>query len=164
MICGEWPWSSFPASHSNMFLFSIISINQHAYKGFLAWLEHFVRVCFHQDPNVERTNKQTPPHKKQTIKQSYGRQTNKSSTEYSKVLSAFSLFSGKAISCSDFLCISLFFHKNVNTLSCDLYYGSKCVILSAPSITVNNSFSPKMSLTTFLNSADEIVLAKKQIN
>ena len=49
-----------------------------------------------------------------------------------------------------------FVHKNVNTLSWDLSYGSKCVILHVLSISTTNSISPKMSLTTFLHSHDDI--------
>ena len=45
-----------------------LSIGQHAYIGFLAWLEHFLQVWSHQDPSVSPhgatgwTNKQTKPH------------------------------------------------------------------------------------------------------
>ena len=86
----------------------------------------------------------------------------KSSVECKKVVSAFLSFCGKAILCSDFLCISLFLttyfvHKNVNTLSWDLSHSSKCVILHALSISITNSISPKMSLTTFLHSHDEML-------
>ena len=59
-------------------------------------------------------------------------------------------FAGKAILCSDFLCISLFltscfFHKNVNTLSWDPHFGSKYVILSVLSISVKYSISPNVT-------------------
>ena len=52
---------------------------------------------------------------------------------------------------------SSFVHKNVNTLSWDLYYDSKCVILHFLSISTTNLISPKMSLTTFLHSHDDIL-------
>ena len=51
---------------------------------------------------------------------------------------------------------SYFVHKNVNTLSWDLYYDSKCVILHLISISTTNLISPKMSLTIFLHSHDEL--------
>ena len=51
---------------------------------------------------------------------------------------------------------SCFVHKNVNTLSWDLCYYSKCVILHVLSISTTNLISPTMSLTTFLHSHDEI--------
>ena len=51
---------------------------------------------------------------------------------------------------------SYFFHKHINTLSWDLRYGSKCVILPVLLISIKNSISPKMSLTTFLHSHDDI--------
>ena len=53
---------------------------------------------------------------------------------------------------------SCFVHKNVNTLSWDLYHDSKCVILHVGllSISTTNLISPKMSLTTFLHSNDAL--------
>ena len=87
-----------------------------------------------------------------------------SSVECKKVVSAFLSFCGK----SNFvLRFSLYFivflttcfvHKNVNTLSWDLNYDSKCVILHVLSISITNSISPKMSLTTFLHSHDVLSL------
>ena len=49
---------------------------------------------------------------------------------------------------------SCFVHKNVNTLSWDLYYDSKCVTLHELSISTTKLISPKMSLTTLLHSYD----------
>ena len=54
-------------------------------------------------------------------------------------------FAGRGISCSDFFVfycflISCFVHKNMNTLTWDLHYSSKCVILPVLSISVNYSF------------------------
>ena len=51
---------------------------------------------------------------------------------------------------------SYFFHKNVKPSSWDVHYGSKCVFKPALSISAKNSISPKMSLTTFLHSHDDI--------
>ena len=54
---------------------------------------------------------------------------------------------------------SCFVHKNINTLSSDLYYDSKCAILLALSISTANLISPKMSLTTFLHSHDDVSIS-----
>ena len=51
---------------------------------------------------------------------------------------------------------SSFVHKNVNTLSKGLYYVSKYVLLHVLSISTTNMISPKMSLTTFLHSTDDM--------
>ena len=56
---------------------------------------------------------------------------------------------------------SCFVHKIVNILSWDLYYDSKCAILHVLSIYATSLISPKISLTTFLHSHDEMVTLLK---
>ena len=69
----------------------------------------------------------------------------------------FCHLAGKPILCSDYFIVFwhlIIFYKNVNTLIWDLHRVSKCVISTVLSISLNNSISPKMSLTTFLHSHD----------
>ena len=87
-----------------------------------------------------------------------------SSVECNKVVSAFLLFCGK----SNFLLrfplyfivflTSWFFHNNVNTLSWDLHHDPKCLFSHVLSKSGKYSISPKMSLTTFLHSHDDVWL------
>ena len=56
-----------------------------------------------------------------------------------------------------FFLTSCFFHKYANTLSWDPHCRSKCVILPDLLISVKNSISFKMSLTTFLHWHDDFV-------
>ena len=95
---------------------------------------------------------------------------NISSLECKKVVSAILSFCEKSIFVLRFpLYFIVFWHivsstKNVNTLSWDLYHDSKCVILHVLSISTTNSILPKMSLTTFLHSHDDLIFNNQMNN
>ena len=79
-------------------------------------------------------------------------------------ISAFCHFAGEPILCLNFLCFltSYFGSKIVNCGFWDLVYSLNSVFLYVFWISIENSVSPKMSLTTLLLWANDIFLAHFQ--